>query len=194
MEKTNIDEFVKANFPDLEVHSSYIERLQNIASEIATEKGIYTRKIQPMQKDRQELLKEARNAGIDTKALKQLKLVIDFLDKNIVNVHDKIGEDAGDTAKAMFDQFSLPFANISGGKSVLAMAKQRHADEKKRKADKAKAAKAKLNADNKAKNDKNLKAMGGAPALADNTAKKIAQQKDEDAKAFDSAEAEKAEA
>ena len=141
MEKTDIDKFVKSNFPDLAEHAKWIDGLTRIQKEIASEKGIYARKIKPLQEERRDLLKDARKEGVDTKALKQLKLVLDFMDKNVVNVHDKIGDDAGDTVKAMFDQFALPFAEFRPGKDLVAEAKAKHkAAEAERKA-KLKAAK-----------------------------------------------------
>jgi len=142
MEKTDVDEFVKANFPDLAEHAKWIDGLTRIQKEIASEKGIYARKIKPLQEERRDLLKDARKEGVDTKALKQLKLVLDFMDKNVVNVHDKIGDDAGDTVKAMFDQFSLPFSEFRPGKDLVAEAKAKYKASEQERKDKLKAAKA----------------------------------------------------
>ena len=143
MEDTDIDKVVKSNFPALDVHAGYIKRLTAIATDIQTEKAIYRNKIKPLLGDRDEVYKEARQNGVDTKALKQLKLVVDFIDKNIINVHDKIGEDAGDTAMAMFEQFSLPLPDVAAGKDLVAEAERVHAEkEKARKADAKKAKKA----------------------------------------------------
>lgn len=166
MEKTDIDEVVRKNFPDLATHSSYIKRLTQIQADIASEKAIYRNKIKPHLEDRQEVFKEARLNGVDTKALKQLKLVLDFMDKNIINVHDKIGEDAGDTATAMFEQFNLPLPDVPAGKSLVSEA-ERKAKEKadaEKQAKKTAAASAKKTKDEQ--NAKNLKAMGGKPPAA----------------------------
>jgi len=147
MEDTDVDKIVRENFPDLTEHSRWLEGLREIAKNIKSEQAIYRNKLKPHLDERRDLLKDARLAGVDTKALKQMALVVDFLDKNVINVHDKIGEDAGDTAQAMFDQFSLPFADFRPGKDLIAEAKRKHAEAKAKKAEEIKAAKAKAKAD-----------------------------------------------
>ena len=149
MEKTDTDKIVAANFPDLEEHAKLVEALLQIGRDIKTEQAHYRNRIKPHLEERRDLLKDARKAGVDTKALKQLAKVVDFMDKEVINVHDKIGEDAGDTAQAMFDQFALPFGGFKPGKDLISEARRKNAEAKKKKEDKVDKAKAANNSGGK---------------------------------------------
>lgn len=161
MEDTDVDKIVKANFPSLDEHSKWLDGLARIAQELAAESLKCAKACKPLHAERRELFAAARKEGVDTKALKQMRKVINFVEKEIINAHERLGDDAGDTFAAMADQFSLPFSGVRPGVDLIAEAKKKAAEAKAKKADEIKAQKEKAKKAKEAENAKNLKAMGG---------------------------------
>lgn len=192
MEKTDIEGEIRANFPSLDEHSSWVEKLMEVSANIAKKKAAYANSIKEDHADRRQIFSDARKAGVDTKALKQLVTVIDWLDKNVTHVHDKIGETAGDTAHAMYEQFALPLPKTVPGESVIARAKRLYAEEEKaRKAKIAEEKKALKSGGKDAVKDIKDKAVSGAKAATgtqhpkSDAVKEIEAQRKADAKRFD---------
>lgn len=89
-----------SNVPDGEKVMGFIERIENVDTAIASEKGEFMRACKALQDDKKEIYKEAKGAGFNKKALKSI-VKRRYLENSIQEVRDDLEGDDQDSYDAL---------------------------------------------------------------------------------------------
>lgn len=107
MTKTNTDDMRGHNLPPREVHENFLKRLLVVEADKQSQMAKNRAGLKSFADDKEEILKEAKAAGVSVKVLKHLFKVENFLDKNVTNAAQRLDVDIADEVVAVMEQTEM---------------------------------------------------------------------------------------
>lgn len=123
VKKTDIDEMRKSNRPNTDVVQDFVDRMENIDADILKQRMANMAAMKPFYQDRGEILGEAKEQGIHTKALKMLVTARKNL-RGVATLSEKYDDTTGDEFSMLADQTDL-FGIVPVSEAVKAEQKAR---------------------------------------------------------------------